>query len=349
MNPLSSAACLALLTPMLVCAADADPFEGIYSTRDWRTGAETDVLRVQKFLNGEYHVFIREHTWSGPNTGKVGEILKEGRMPGPFPHDPRIVTLAVRDVGSLYKIPQGAFSRAGRSQTGYLSHMVQLGAVELTKRPLLTSHQVRWERGVHDYRPTDADQKIAVSTLNYSDKKIQVGVSDASDKTNAVDTDPLDAYMSSVAACCFYLPKDWNASLRVNVEYRSLADGKLKIVPLAVPKYDGAQKLWVAVLADGRMELSFPNSYEEDYRQRTMPAPPPSEVAVIKANNLKRIKGRVADLSSQLKKMSDVSSEFRGALRELRQEERYIEVLNACKQSRKECDSEAQSQASEVD
>lgn len=348
MKTLLAASCLALLIPVLSCAAEADPFEGIYSARNPYTGLETDVLKVQKFRDRDYSVFIPTDTWTGPHSANIRESSKKWRLPGPFPHDPRIVTLEVEDLGSLYKMPQGAFSRAGRSDTEYLSHMVQLGEVDLMRRPLTTSHRVRGEIGVHDYRPTDDDQKIKVRTLNYSDKKIQIGLSDAANKTNAVDTDPLNAYMTSVPACCFYLPKEWNASLRVNVEFRSLSDGKLTMIPMAVPEYDTPFKLWLAVLADGRVEISFPNSYQEDDRQRAMPAPPAAELAVIMANNLKRIRARVADLSSQLKKMPDASSEYRGALTGLRQEERYIEVLNACKQSRQDCESEARSQANEI-
>ena len=342
-----AASCLSLALPAVGQSAEADPFTGIYSTIDPRTGAEVDMLKIHKFLDDGYTVLISGERWSGPFDGKVGEPDKGWAMPGPFPHDPRIVTLAVDELGSLYHVPKGAVSRAGRSETEYLAQMVRLGTVEMKRRPLITDHRERGERATHDYQPADGDQKIAVSTLNYSARKIQVGLSDAANQANAVDTDPLNAYMTSVPNCCFYLPAEWKPSLRVNVEYR--ADGKLKIMPLAVPKYDSPGKLWVVVQPDGRVELSFPNGYQDEDRQRAMPAPPPAELAVIKAGKLRRIREKVADLSSQLKKMpADAASEFREPLLGLRQEARYMEVLYACKQAPKECEMEAQSQSKEV-
>ncbi|RFP11929.1 MULTISPECIES: DUF3304 domain-containing protein [unclassified Duganella] len=339
--------CLSLTMPAIGQSADGDPFTGIYSTIDPRTGVEVDLLKIRKFLDDGYTVFIRGERWSGPFDGKVGEPAQQWAMPGPFPHDPRVVTLAVDELGSLYHLPAGAFSRAGRSDTEYLAQMVRLGTVEMKRRPLITDHRERGERAANDYSALDSDQKIAVSTLNYSAKQIQIGLSDPANKNNAVDTDPLNGYMTSVPNCCFYLPAEWKPSLRVNVEYR--ADGKQKIMPLAVPKYDSPRNLWVAVQPDGRVEISFPNGYEEDDRQRAMPAPPPAELAVIKAAKLRRIREKVADLSHQLQKMpADAASEFREPLLGLRQEARYMEVLYACKQARKECEMEAQSQSREV-
>jgi len=347
MKTLLAAGFLCLTLPAIGRSADGDPFTGIYSTIDPRTGVEVDLLKIHKFLDDGYTVLISGERWSGPFDGKVGEPAKEWAMPGPFPHDPWIVTLAVDELGSLYRLPAGGFSRAGRSDTEYLAQMARLGTVEMKRRPLITDHRERGERAAHEYQASDSDQKIAVSTLNYSPKKIQIGLSDAANKNNAVDTDPLNGYMTSVPNCCFYLPAEWKPSLRVNVEYR--ADGKQKIIPLAVPKYDSPRSLWVAVQPDGRVELSFPNGYEDDDRQRAMPAPPPAELAVIKAAKLKRIREKVAELSRQLKRMpADAASEFREPLLGLRQEARYTEVLYACKQSHKECEMEAQSQAKEV-
>ncbi|WP_332855165.1 hypothetical protein [Duganella sp. S19_KUP01_CR8] len=344
-----AAGCLALSLPAVSGAADKDVFSGIYSTIDPHTGAEVDMLKIQKFLDDGYTVFINAGAWSGPNEGKIGEPSEQWAMPGPFPHDPKVVTLSVEGLGALYQLPQGVFSRAGKSETGYLTHMVQLGTIELKRRPLVADHQERGERGVNDYQPQATEQKVEVSALNYSGKNIQIGLSAASNKKNAVDTDPLHPYMSSVPSCCFYLPKTWNASLRVNVEYRSLPDGKLTTVPLAVPKYDSPRTLWVAVQPDGRMEISFPKSYLDDDKQRTMPAPPPAERAAIQAWQLKRYKEAVADLSQQLKKSPEsVRNQFREDLIARRQMVRYTEVLNACTQARKQCEMEAQAQAKDI-
>lgn len=342
-----AAGCLALSLPAVGGAADKDLFSGIYSTVDPYTGAEVDLLKILPFLDGEYSVFIRAENWSGPNEGKVGEPSKQWAMPGPFPHDPKVVTLSVEGMGVLYQLPKGVFSRAGTSETGYLSHMVRLGTIELKRRPLIADHQERGERGVREYRPQATEQKVTVSTLNYSGKNIQVGLSAAANKQNAVDTDPLHPYMTGIPSCCFYLPKTWNASLRVNVESRS--DGKLTSVALPVPKYDSPDRLWVAVLPNGSMEITFPNSYEDDDKQRTMPAPPPAERAAIQAHQLKRAKQAVADLSQRLKNSpEDVRSQFRQDLVALRMIVRYTEVLNACTQTRKQCEEDARAQAKEV-
>lgn len=344
-----AAGCLALSLPAVGGAAETDSFSGIYSTIDPRTGAEVDLLKVRKFLDDGYSVYISAGAWSGPNEGKLGEPSAQWAMPGPFPHDPRVATLSVEGLGVLYQIPQGAYSRAGKSETGYLTQMAQLGTLELKRRPLIADHHERGERGVNDYQPQDTEQKVAVSALNYSGKNIQVGLSAGTDKKNAVDTDPLHPYMSSVPSCCFYLPKTWNASLRVNVEYRSLPDGKLTTVPLAVPKYDSPRTLWVAVQPDGRMEISFPKSYLDDDKQRTMPAPPPAERAAIQARRLKRYREAVADLSGQLKKSPEsVRNQFREDLIARRQMVRYTEVMNACTQTREQCETDAQAQAKEV-
>lgn len=346
---LTAVACFALTLPAVGGAADKDLFSGIYSTIDPYTGAEMDLLKIQPFLDGEYTVFIRAETWSGPKDGKIGEPPEQWAIPGPFPHDPKVVTLSVEGLGALYQLPTGVFSRAGKSETGYLTHMVQLGTLELKRRPLIADHRERGERGERDYQPQATEHKVAVSTLNYSGKSIQVGLSAASNKNNAVDTDPLHPYMSSVPSCCFYLPKTWNASLRVNVEYRSLPDGKLTTVPLAVPKYDSPSRLWVTVRPDGRLEMRLPDSYPDDDEQRTMPAPPPAERAAIQAWRLKRDKEAVADLSQHLKNSPEsVRNQYRQDLLALRIMARYTEILNACKQTRKQCETEARAQAKQV-
>ncbi|MGK5062213.1 hypothetical protein [Janthinobacterium sp. LB3P112] len=56
--------------------------------------------------------------------------------------------------------------------------------------------------------------------MNYSPRMIQVGISSVSNPDNAVDTDPLNPYMSSAASCCFYLPAHAPAPLQVKLEYR---------------------------------------------------------------------------------------------------------------------------------
>lgn len=86
---------------------------------------------------------------------------------------------------------------------------------------------------------------------------IQVGISSASNPDNAVDTDPLNPYMSSAAGCCFYLPAQAAAPLQVKLEYRWLPNGKPEVLALTLPANSDADELLILVQADGSMGVEF--------------------------------------------------------------------------------------------
>ena len=155
--------------------------------------------------------------------------------------------MAIEDIGTSTP-PGGSYSRDGRSDT-VLSHIFA-SHQSMQRRPLLAGHAERGERGQHDYRPGAGEAKIAVSTLNYSARPIQVGVSDAGNPANAVDTDPLNPYMGSAANCCFYLPATPHKPGRVNIEYRWLPNGKPETRTLPLPAGTATEELLVIVQAD---------------------------------------------------------------------------------------------------
>jgi hypothetical protein len=342
---LTSLLALSLAVPVSGHGAEPDLFEGIYSIVDPRTGAQTDMFKIWKGLD-DYTVLTNYNSaWSGPDFGSVGTPPAKEALPGPFPQDPRVRTLWIERMGAIYQVPPGALSVAGRSDTGYLAHMVQLGSPQLLRRPVLTGRPERGERGESKYKPGANEQRVTITTLNFSAKAVQVGVSDPRNKDNAVDTDPLAPYMASLQSCCYYLPQKWHAALRLNVEYRSPPEGKARTVTLPVPKYDKPDKLAVAVRADGKIEL-IERPASDDVA--AMPAPPAAELARIRAAIIQRQKANVADLTRQMEKEPGSAREFRDDLTALQQTLKYTEALAACSKTPEECEREAIAQAKEI-
>ncbi|MYN40150.1 hypothetical protein GTP55_12275 [Duganella sp. FT109W] len=342
---LTSLLALSLAVPVTGQAAAPDLFEGIYSTVDPRTGAQTDMFKIWKGVD-DYTVLSNYNSaWSGPQSGHVGTPPANEVLPGPFPQDPRVRTLWIEKMGAIYQMPPGALSVAGRSDTGYLAHMVQLGSPQLLRRPLLTGRAERGERGESKYKPGASEQRVTITTLNFSSKAVQVGVSDPRNKDNAVDTDPLAPYMASLQSCCYYLPQKWHAALRLNVEVRSPPEGQTRTITLPVPKYDKPDNLAVAVRADGKIELVERPASDD---MAAMPAPPAAELVRIRAAIIQRQKANVADLTRQMEKEPGAAREFRDDLTALQQTLRYTEALAACHKTPEECEREAIAQAKAV-
>lgn len=332
--------CAALMLPASAIAADADVFSGIYSITDPVTGAEVDVMKIRKF-GKTYGVF----TYLGRTEGREGPLAAAEdngprSMPAAFPLDPGVRTLSVPDEGYLYYAPNGAYSPVGRSDTAYMSQLTSLGMYALKRRPLPEGRE-RSATGKHEYQPGEDEREVPVSTLNYSSRAIQVSVGSASNGKNVVDTDPLNAYMAGATNCCFSLPEKWDASLRVQIAYRTLADGTLKIVPVAVPRYDSPQQFDVVVGADDRIDIVFNRP-----PGKPLPQPPAALRRAAIDAELSRRKQFLQDLVKQQPKMDEqVQQAFANEIKERKYRGRYLEVFSACKLAFGACDSEATRQA----
>ncbi|MYN41263.1 hypothetical protein GTP55_18020 [Duganella sp. FT109W] len=234
-------------------AADTDVFSGIYSVVNPETGAEVDVMKIRKYEDG-YGVF----SYLGGDEVQRGSI-SAAEAEGTSASSLRV--LALNGQGKLYYVPKGAESPAGRSDTGYISDIMGLANFPLKRRPLAAKRE-RGINGIHAYVPPKDERPVSIRALNHGGKPIQLGVSSATNGQNAADTDPIHGYMASAFNCCFYLPETWNASLRLNVEIWS-SDGKLRTVPVALPKYDTPENFEVAVNPDGRAEVLFGRSDQD--------------------------------------------------------------------------------------
>ena len=357
-KPAVIAACLIFATPALSLAADT-PFPGIYSVIDPVTGMTQDVLKIEPFIDGEFNVFPRfagERAWAGVLSAKVMGAGDRYLAEPLFPQDGKVRALAIEDIGYLYYTPGGSYSRDGHSDTGYLSHIFAIGIKSMQRRPLLAGHAERGERGQHDYQPGAGEAKIAVSTLNYSARPIQVGVSDAANPANAVDTDPLNPYMSSAANCCFYLPATPHKPGRVNIEYRWLPDGKPETRTLPLPAGTATEELLVIVQADGQLALEFraPHaslSMTEDGgvhagNGRLYPALPSAERKAVLAAELARQKNSLQDITRKLEKMPattamQLTQQVAEQVAERQSAVTYLEAFSACKAAVRECDKQA--------
>lgn len=116
-RPAVIAACLLCAMPTLSHAADS-PFPGIYSVIDPVTGMTQDVLKIEPFINGEFNVFPRfagERAWAGVLSGKVMGARDRYLEQALFPQDSKVRTLAIADIGYLYRTPGDSYSRDGRS------------------------------------------------------------------------------------------------------------------------------------------------------------------------------------------------------------------------------------------
>lgn len=333
-------------------------FDGIYSIIDPVTGETKDVLKIWAQLD-EYVVLARftgDGPWTGPIYSKVMGPNDSYPSPPLFAQSREVSVLALDDLGHLYHTPGASRSRIGQSDTGYISSIDSFGISTLYRRPLLTQHRERGERGEHDYQPKADDLAVAVSTLNYSARKIQLGISAVDNPANAVDTDPLNAYMSSAASCCFYLPAKPAAPLQVKLEYRWLPDGKPETRTLNLPAGGAEKELLVVVRADGTMALAFPDQYRnqpdpaDDFLSgngKAPPLPPPAERKALLAAELVRQKRFLNDLAALADKpdTSDEPGRLRSLIDEHEQIVSYLEAFSACQGSLKKCNEQAKAAA----
>ncbi len=252
---LFSGLCAALFTAPSR-AVDTDMFSGIYSVVNPETGAEVDVMKIRKYEDS-YGVF----SYLGGNEVQQGSISAT-EVTGPTR------MLSLKQEGNLYYVPNGSKSPVGGSDTGYISDITGLSALPLKRRELPTKRE-RGVNGIHTYTPSKDDVAVSLRVLNYGTKPLQLGVSSPTNSKNATDTDPVNAYMASAFNCCFYLPSTWKDSLKLNIEFFSL-EGKIKSMPLAIPKYDQPQNFEVAVNLDGTVEIFFQRSDQE----KPLPRPP---------------------------------------------------------------------------
>lgn len=334
--------------------AAEQPFDGIYSIIDPVTGETKDLLKIQAQLD-EYVVLTRfagDGPWTGPLYANVMGPNDSYASPPLFAQEREVSVLALEKIGHLYHTPGTSRSRIGQSDTGYLGSVDGMGISTLYRRALLTQHRERGERGEHDYQPKADDLAVAVSTLNYSARKIQLGISAVGNPANAVDTDPLNAYMSSAASCCFYLPAKPAAPLQVKLEYRWLPDGKPETRTLDLPAGDAEKELLVVVRADGTMALAFPDQYRkepdpaDDFLSgngKAPPLPPPAERKALLAAELVRQKRFLHDLAALADKpdTSDEPGRLRYLIDEHEQIVSYLEAFSACQGSLKKCDEQA--------
>lgn len=254
------AACVGLWFFAASSAADTDVFSGIYSIVNPESGADVDVMKIRRYADG-YGVF----SYLGDEEvqrGAIHAVEAAGAQSSP---DVRVLSLP--GDGRLYFVPKGAESPAGRSDTGYITDINGLGKAPLKRRPL-SSEPERGVNGRHRYEGKADEQEVSVRVLNYSSNALQLGVGDVDNKENAVDTDPVNGYMASAFNCCFYLPEKWSASRRLQVEIRSL-DGKLRVTPVVLPKYEDPQDFEVAVDKDGQVQILFGRSD----RDKPLPRP----------------------------------------------------------------------------
>ena len=333
-----------------------NPFPGIYSIIDPVTGETKDVLKVKSLL-GEYVVLAR-FTGHGPWTGPIyAKIMGNGdsyASPPLFQQDDMVSALSLDEIGYLYHTPGNRDSRVGPSDTGYISNIASFGITPLHRRPLLAGHDERGERNLHAYTPGAGERKVSVSTLNYSPRMIQVGISSARNPDNAVDTDPLNPYMSSAASCCFYLPAQAAPQLEVKLEHRWLPKGKPEVLTMTLPAYSDADELLILVQADGSMSVEFRYPGKDldltpegvkSINGKPYPLPPAAERKARLAAELVRRKRFLKDMYRLRDKGTGESVELAYQLRDLIDEYEktitYLETFSTCTATLATCDKQA--------
>ncbi|MCC7599406.1 hypothetical protein IGS61_18095 [Janthinobacterium sp. FW305-129] len=334
--------------------AATDPFPGIYSIIDPVTGETKDVLKVVPLLN-EYLVRARfggDGPWTGPIYAKVMGSSDSYASPPLFQQDRMVSALALGEIGYLYHTPGNKNSRVGPSDTGYISNIAAFGITTLFHRPLLADE--RGERGRDGSTSGAGERQLSVSTLNYSPRMIQVGISSASNPDNAVDTDPLHPYMSSAASCCLFLPAQAAAPLQVKLEYRWLPKGKPEVLALTLPAYGDADELLILVQADGSMSVEFRAPGKDldltpegvkSINGKPYPLPPAAERKARLAAELVRRKRFLKDMYRLRDKGTGESVEATYQLRYLIDEYEktitYLETFSACTGSLATCHKQA--------
>jgi hypothetical protein len=258
-----SAAGIGLWLLAASAAASTDVFSGIYSVVNPATGGEVDVMKIRPYPGG-YGVFSY---LGGDEVQRGFTIVVEVAKQEP---SQSVRALPLLGEGKLYFVPEGAASPVGRSETGYISDAPVLGKLPL-KRRLLPKAPERGINGIHRYVGRTGEIAASIRVLNYSANALQLGISSADNRDNAIDTDPVNGNMASAFNCCFYLPQKWQASLKVNIEIRA-HDGKLTMTPMTVPEYEDGDvdQFEVAVNPDGLVEILFNRSDSK----RPLPSPP---------------------------------------------------------------------------
>lgn len=352
---IAAVAALCFALPTLSRAA-TNPFPGIYSIIDPVTGETKDVLKVESLL-GEYVVLARfggHGPWTGPIYAKVMGNGDSYASPPLFQQDRMVSALSLDEIGYLYHTPGNSHSRVGPSDTGYISNIASFGIEPLYRRPLRVGHDERGERGRHAYTPGAGERKVSVSTLNYSPRMIQVGISSTSNPDNAVDTDPLNPHMSSAASCCFHLPAQAAAPLQVKLEYRWLPKGKPEVLAMTLPANSDADELLILVQADGSMSVEFRHPGKDldltpegvrSINGKPYPLPPAAERKARLAAELVRRKRFLKDMyrlrDNGTSESVEAAYQLRYLIDEYEKTITYLETFSACAGSLATCDEQA--------
>lgn len=102
---------------------------------------------------------------------------------------------------------------------------------------------------------------VAVRSINYSGREVELSVVDPLDKSNSGGGDALNPYSMGGTICCFGIPASWHPGYQVIVKYTLYPDKKWHEQLVDVPPYAGgkAGEIWLAMHEDGRAEAVVSN------------------------------------------------------------------------------------------
>ena len=335
---LLASACFAVLHGATAAEAGAapDPFLGIYAQYDPISGELSDVYRVTKW-RGAYQLAMLESPAQGWNYMRDVKLMQPSdpyAVDAIYPQHPRVATLAAEDRVYLHHVPDGIFSRAGRSETGYVFLERGKGLGPLERRPL------GYLAGETKYSPKKGELEIALRGLNYSGRLVEFLVSSPDDSANEVGTESIRPYASSTSKCCLFVPPSGKETTTVNVQYRFLPDGpsikKLMTLPMPV----SSANLWMVLHEDESLELVVLNE-ENKYdgpdtaswpgKIKQYPRPPVAYRAQRATDELRRKRQMVGDMIARRSALPEsAAAEVREAIYMHQQMLLYTESRLAC-------------------
>eukprot|EP01034_Spumella_vulgaris_P036410 gene36410-44911_t len=130
---------------------------------------------------------------------------------------------------------------------------------------------------------------VAVRSMNYSGKEVELSVVDPLDKSNSGGGDALNPYSTGGTICCFGIPASWHPGYQVIVKYTLYPDKKWHEQLVDVPPYAGgkAGEIWLAMHEDGRAEAVVSNfgPTRDEWPGRVKGRPVPSAEYALKVRN----------------------------------------------------------------
>lgn len=123
-------------------------------------------------------------------------------------------------------------------------------------------------------RSASSDVPVSIHAVNYSDEEFEYFLSDPLNESNRGGGEGIGRYAAGGTMCCYSLPKQWRAGLKVKLDYTlyfpNPSGGDIRTskeaAVIEIPQYVNPEEIWVVRDAKGSMSIVLSN-FQPDHSQ----------------------------------------------------------------------------------